>query len=143
MDDNGWNFRTAQYHEQNRRTLFKAHGLKFLLNVKGQAGKFDLTKTIIIVVTGIGLMGLANILCDILVLNCSSTFRKEVMEKKYEAINPKRELTKKELTHMKNIVANSDITDDIKNSLLTISKLAVGPELKSSACIDEEDSAWV
>ena len=140
MDDNGWNFRTAQYHEQNRRTLFKAHGLKFLLNVKGQAGKFDLTKTIIIVVTGIGLMGLANILCDILLLNCSSTFRKEVVEKKYEAITPKLH---EEITNLKNIVANSDITDDIKNSLLTISKLAVGPELKSSACIDEEDSAWV
>ena len=88
LDSTGWNFRHGKYHEENRRTLIKAYGLKFLLNVSGNAGKFDLTKTVIILVTGLGLMGLANILCDFVLLNCSNEFRKQVMEKKYEAINP-------------------------------------------------------
>ena len=88
LDDTGWNFRHAEYHEENRRTLIKAYGLKFLLNVSGNAGKFDLKNTVIILVTGLGLGGLSNILCDFLMLNCSNAFRKQVMEKKYESINP-------------------------------------------------------
>jgi hypothetical protein len=146
LDDNGWNFRTAQYHEQNRRTLFKAHGLKFLLNVKGRGGKFDLTKTIIIIVTGIGLMGLANILCDILLLNFSSKFRKEVVEKKYESITPR---LKQEV--LKHIIACPGIADDIKNSLFTISTIVaagaplttVGQAVKQDSRIDEEELHWV
>ena len=88
LDDSGWNFRHGKYHEENRRTLTKAYGLKFLLNVSGNAGKFDLTKTVIILVTGFGFIRLVNFLCDFLFLNCSHEFRKQVMEKKYEAINP-------------------------------------------------------
>ena len=65
IDDSGWNFRHGKYHEENKRTLVKSYGLKFMLNVSGRVGKFDLTKTIVIIVTGLGLMGLANILCDV------------------------------------------------------------------------------
>jgi len=28
LDDFGWNFRHAQYHEENRRTLYKMYGIK-------------------------------------------------------------------------------------------------------------------
>ena len=141
MDDSGWNFRTAQYHEGNQRTLFKAYGLKFLLNVRGNGGKFDLTKTVIIIVTGIGLMGLANILCDILLLNCSSAFRKQVVEKKYESIIP--EINEDTIGTLKNIIANQELSNDIVNSVMTISSLAIGPEPMNSSRFDQEDSTWV
>ena len=57
LDDTGWNFRHAIYHEENRRTLFKAYGMKFLIVVGGNAGKFDITRTIVIFITGLGLNG--------------------------------------------------------------------------------------
>ena len=88
LDNTGWNFRHANYHEENRRTLIKAYGIKFLLNVNGTAGRFDLAKTVIILATGLGLLGLANILCDFFLLNCSHEFRKQVFDKKYETVDP-------------------------------------------------------
>ena len=96
LDDSGWNFRHGKYHEENKRTLVKSYGLKFVLNVNGRVGKLDLTKTIIILVTGLGLMGLANILCDVVLLMgyfdaivCGQDLIKDVRRKKYEEINPK------------------------------------------------------
>ena len=86
LDSTGWNFRYANYHEENRRTLIKAYGIKFLISVNGKAGKFDLKNTVILIVTGLGLLGLANILCDFVLLHCSNRSRREIMEKKYEAI---------------------------------------------------------
>ena len=38
LDTYGWNFRHALYHEENRRTLVKAYGLKFLVVVDGRSG---------------------------------------------------------------------------------------------------------
>ena len=103
LDGSGWNFRHGMYHEENRRTLIKSYGLKFLLNVTGKAGKFDITNTVIILVTGLGLMGFANILCDFFLLHCSSTIRKKVKEKKYEEIK---------------ILLNEDILAESLNNLL-------------------------
>jgi len=31
LDDRGWNFREAKYHEENRRTLYKLYGIKVSL----------------------------------------------------------------------------------------------------------------
>ena len=53
LDASGWNFRHARYYDDNRRTLIKAYGMKFYINIKGKGSKFDLTKTIIILITGI------------------------------------------------------------------------------------------
>jgi hypothetical protein len=33
LEDSGWNFRHAYYHELHRRTLLKAYGLKFIVQV--------------------------------------------------------------------------------------------------------------
>ena len=86
LDDTGWNFRHAWYHEENRRTLIKAYGMKFLININGNAGKFDITRTSIIIVTGLGMMGLANIMCDLVLLKSSNRYREQIAEKKYEQI---------------------------------------------------------
>jgi hypothetical protein len=86
LDDTGWNFRHALYHEEDRRTLVKAYGMKFLITVSGTAGKFDITKTVVIIVTGLGLMGLATILCDLVLLKSSNQYRDQIAEKKYELV---------------------------------------------------------
>jgi P2X purinoceptor 4 len=91
LDDTGWNFRHALYHEEDRRTLIKAYGMKFLITVTGTARKFDITKTVVIIVTGLGLMGLANIMCDIVLLKSSNQYREKIAEKKYEMIEIKEE----------------------------------------------------
>lgn len=105
LDTTGWNFRFANYHEENRRTLIKAYGIKFLISVNGKAGKFDLKNSVILIVTGLGLLGLANVLCDFVLLHCSHRFRQEIMEKKYEAIERKDEQITKTL---KNLLAAGD-----------------------------------
>ena len=86
LDNTGWNFRHAFYHEEDRRTLVKAYGMKFLITVTGTASKFDITKTVVIVVTGLGLMGLANIMCDLVLLKSSHQYRDQIAQKKFETI---------------------------------------------------------
>ena len=87
LDQSGWNFRHALYHEEHRRTLIKAYGIKFLITVNGKAGKFDITRTIVIIVTGLGLMGLANIMCDLVLLKGSNRYKEQIAEKKFEQID--------------------------------------------------------
>ena len=77
LDTFGWNFRHAHYHEENRRTLVKAYGLKFMVVVDGRGSKFDLKNTVIVLVTGLGLLGLSTMFCDFILLNYS-TDRKRV-----------------------------------------------------------------
>ena len=38
LDTSGWNFRHAHFHEEGRRTLYKAYGIKFMVIVQGRAG---------------------------------------------------------------------------------------------------------
>ena len=76
LDTYGWNFRHALYHEENRRTLVKAYGLKFLIVVDGRASKFDLKNTVIVLVTGLGLLGLSTMFCDFILLNYSTDRRR-------------------------------------------------------------------
>ncbi len=76
LDATGWNFRHAYFHEENRRTLIKAYGLKFLLVIDGRAGKFDLKNTVIVLVTGLGLLGLSTMFCDFVLLNYSPERKK-------------------------------------------------------------------
>lgn len=76
LDTYGWNFRHAYYHEENRRTLIKAYGLKFLVVVDGRASKFDLKNTVIVLVTGLGLLGLSTMFCDFILLNYSTDRRR-------------------------------------------------------------------
>ena len=39
LDTSGWNFRHAHFHEEGRRTLYKAYGIKFMVLVQGRAGE--------------------------------------------------------------------------------------------------------
>ncbi|XP_076878534.1 P2X purinoceptor 3a [Brachyhypopomus gauderio] len=68
----GYNFRFAKYYRlQNKdvRTLHKAFAIRFDIIVSGNAGKFSLIPTIINVVAACTSVGLATVLCDIILLN--------------------------------------------------------------------------
>ena len=130
LDDTGWNFRHAKYHEENRRTLIKAYGIKFLLNVSGNGGKFNLTKTVIILVTGLGLMGIANILCDFVLLGCSPEFREQVMEKKYEEVN--HPVDGRLVADLKTLRQGSHLSCDVVRSMLAMSAIALVPLLPAN-----------
>ena len=52
--------------------MVKAYGLKFLVVIDGQASKFDLKNTVIVLVTGLGLLGLSTMFCDFILLNYST-----------------------------------------------------------------------
>ena len=86
LDDSGYNFRYGKFHEENRRTLSKAYGLKFMLNVSGNGRMFDLNNTLIIFGVSLGTIGIANIFLDFIILRCSKDFRKQVLSKKIDDI---------------------------------------------------------
>ena len=56
--------------------IFQAYGLKFLLVIDGRASKFDLKNTVIVLVTGLGLLGLSTMFCDFVLLNYSADRKK-------------------------------------------------------------------
>jgi hypothetical protein len=62
----GWNFRSAMFYEENRRTLTKQYGLKFIVDITGQGKKFDFLRAVITVGASIGLFALAPLVCDFL-----------------------------------------------------------------------------
>jgi len=64
----GSNFRHADYFNQHRRSLTKAFGITFIINVHGEAGKFNIVPTLLNLGAGLALLSLSTIVCDIIVL---------------------------------------------------------------------------
>uniref|UniRef100_A0A8C2VLB9 Purinergic receptor P2X 4 n=1 Tax=Chinchilla lanigera TaxID=34839 RepID=A0A8C2VLB9_CHILA len=85
----GYNFRFAKYYRdlagQEQRTLIKAYGIRFDVIVFGKAGKFDVIPTMINVGSGLALLGVATVLCDVIVLYCMKK-RYYYREKKYKFV---------------------------------------------------------
>lgn len=78
----GYNFRFAEYYKTGKRTLFKAYGILFVLDVQGRAGKFSFIPFFINLGAGLALLGIATIICDIIVLYAMRD-RKVYWDKKY------------------------------------------------------------
>jgi hypothetical protein len=51
-------FRTAVYHEENRRTLIRNYGIKILIEVEGEGRKFDPVRLILAIGAGMGLFAI-------------------------------------------------------------------------------------
>jgi P2X purinoceptor 4 len=67
----GFNFRYASHWKMNNeshRTLIKAFGLRFIVTVNGDAGRFDLLVLTLNIGSMIGVLGLATVICDIIAL---------------------------------------------------------------------------
>lgn len=85
LDDFGWNFRHAKYHEEHRRSLYKMYGIKFIVTVEGRGGKFNLKNTILNVGSGLALLGVSTIICDFLLMYIKE--KGVVKRKKYDYID--------------------------------------------------------
>ncbi|XP_060257143.1 P2X purinoceptor 4 isoform X2 [Ovis aries] len=85
----GYNFRFAKYYSDpngaEHRTLIKAYGIRFDIIVFGKAGKFDIIPTMINIGSGLALLGVATVLCDVIVLYCMKK-RYYYREKKYKYV---------------------------------------------------------
>ncbi|XP_055957799.1 P2X purinoceptor 4 isoform X2 [Patella vulgata] len=81
----GFNFRYAEpYFEDGvkKRTLIKAYGIRFIVTVEGKAGKFNFVPLFLNIGSGLALLSIATIVCDIVVLYFLKA-RKFFKEKKY------------------------------------------------------------
>ena len=81
----GFNFRFAKYFEINEtmyRVLVKAYGLRFVIDVSGEGGKFDFVPLFINLGAGLGLLSVATIVADFVLLNLTSRkkFYREIKE---------------------------------------------------------------
>ncbi|KAM4795925.1 P2X purinoceptor 1 [Rhinophrynus dorsalis] len=68
----GFNFRHARYFKEdgvNKRTLFKVFGIRFDILVNGHGGKFDIIPTMTTIGSGIGIFGVATVVCDLMLLH--------------------------------------------------------------------------
>ncbi|XP_044296546.1 P2X purinoceptor 4 isoform X2 [Varanus komodoensis] len=84
----GYNFRFAKYYQTagaESRTLIKAYGIRFDIMVFGKAGKFDIIPTMINIGSGLALLGVATVLCDVIVLYFMKK-RYYYREKKYKYV---------------------------------------------------------
>ncbi|TSK72025.1 P2X purinoceptor 4 [Bagarius yarrelli] len=86
----GYNFRFAKYYRnvdgQEIRTLIKGYGIRFDVMVYGKAGKFNIIPTLLNIGAGLALLGLVNVLCDCIALNCMQK-RQFYREQKYTYVN--------------------------------------------------------
>ncbi|XP_076435092.1 P2X purinoceptor 4-like isoform X2 [Babylonia areolata] len=68
----GFNFRYADHYKSENgtslRTLYKAFGIRFIVSVQGQAGKFHIIPLLMNIASGLALLSVATIICDIFVL---------------------------------------------------------------------------
>ncbi|XP_033102381.1 P2X purinoceptor 4-like isoform X2 [Anneissia japonica] len=68
---NGFNFRWSYYYKINGtlyRTLTKAYGILFKIKISGQAGKFSVVPLMLNIGSGLALLSLATVMCDVVVL---------------------------------------------------------------------------
>ncbi|XP_062392237.1 P2X purinoceptor 1-like isoform X2 [Sardina pilchardus] len=67
----GYNFRHAKYYMENStemRTLMKVFGIRFNVIVRGLARKFDIIPTLTAIGSGVGIFGVATVVCDLVLL---------------------------------------------------------------------------
>lgn len=82
----GFNFRYARYYIENnvtKRNLYKVFGIRFDVMVSGQAGKFDIIPTMTTIGSGIGIFGVATVVCDLMLLHIIPK-RKYYQQKKFK-----------------------------------------------------------
>ncbi|XP_020785901.1 P2X purinoceptor 1 isoform X3 [Boleophthalmus pectinirostris] len=67
----GYNFRYARHYFENglqKRTLFKVFGIRIDIIVQSLARKFDIIPTLTAIGSGVGIFGVATVVCDLVLL---------------------------------------------------------------------------
>ncbi|XP_055339661.1 P2X purinoceptor 4-like [Paramacrobiotus metropolitanus] len=70
----GWSFRISGYwldNDEQARYLLKATGIRIVFNVYAVAGRFSIVKFTMNLGSGLGLLGMATLLCDYILFNCA------------------------------------------------------------------------
>lgn len=86
----GFNFRVARkYVEQGReqRDLSKVYGIQILVSVSGTAGRFGIVPLLVNFGAGMGLMGVATILCDF-IMQYMLKHKDFYVSRKYDQVHP-------------------------------------------------------
>ncbi|XP_077152610.1 P2X purinoceptor 1-like [Ranitomeya variabilis] len=94
----GFNFRHARYYKEagiQKRTLFKVFGIRFDILVNGEGGKFDIIPTMTTIGSGIGIFGVATVLCDLMLLHVLPK-RNYYKEKKFKHAKSEKKTVSKE-----------------------------------------------
>ncbi|KAL8591943.1 hypothetical protein ACOMHN_020421 [Nucella lapillus] len=83
----GFNFRYADHYKiengtLSARTLYKAYGIRFIITVQGKAGKISPIPLLLNIASGLALLSIATVICDIFVLYLMRA-RKYYWDKKY------------------------------------------------------------
>lgn len=71
----GYNFRFADKFERNgtiHRQLTKSYGIRLIITVTGEAGKFSFLPLLLTLGSGLGLLSLATIITDLILLNLTN-----------------------------------------------------------------------
>jgi P2X purinoceptor 4 len=71
----GFNFRFSDKYLANgtmQRVLIKAYGILFYITASGQAGRFDVVPLFVSIGSGLGLLSVATLIADLVLLNCST-----------------------------------------------------------------------
>lgn len=84
----GFNFRTVFYNStlQGERLLKKLYGVRTVIVITGQAGKYDTVALLIALGSGLGLLGLASAIADFLLQNCWPK-REKFLHDKYTEVD--------------------------------------------------------
>ncbi|XP_064633539.1 P2X purinoceptor 4-like isoform X2 [Lineus longissimus] len=91
----GWNFRYGDYYSDGgvkKRTLVKAYGIRFVILVEGQGGKFDIVELLLNLGSGIGLLAIASVISEFIVLHILKE-RKHYQQKKFLPVEEEEALT--------------------------------------------------
>lgn len=70
-EEDSFNFRFSKYYRENGteyRDLTKAYGILFQIEIFGEAGKFDIVPLMLNIASGVALLSLATVMCDVVVL---------------------------------------------------------------------------
>lgn len=86
----GFNFRFSDKFEiegKMYRVVVKAFGLRFIITVDGKAGKFNMIPLMLSVGAGLGLLSLATIIADCVLVYCTAKrqFYRELKEYDYKS----------------------------------------------------------
>ncbi|KAM4620860.1 P2X purinoceptor 1-like isoform 1-T2 [Polymixia lowei] len=79
----GFNYRYAKHYmedKQQKRTLIKVFGIRIVIIVQSLARKFDIIPTLTTIGSGVGIFGVATVVCDLVLLNLLP--KKEFYKKK-------------------------------------------------------------
>ncbi|XP_055338838.1 P2X purinoceptor 4-like [Paramacrobiotus metropolitanus] len=86
----GWNFRQSYYWQDKtgimRRDLIKLYGILLVFNVHGQAGKFSFVKTVYTLGATLGLLEIASMICDFILINFVAKKHKEFERNRSESL---------------------------------------------------------